>query len=249
MIAIKHEEYIAEESEIDSKYFDTRTLKVVLKRGITNSQNVDELIRLMQRYEFVIIINKTNNALNNRWLGLKTKAFLTDVNMQFVKTVSAGIKKNENDVTITDKMNFDHQLLRLAQISFKYSRFLNDPYLNSDKAKQIYKDIVINSFEKPNLFFATARTRGKTFGFSLFSMDNITQTSTIKLIAIDPKYKGAGTGRLLMHSIESYLSRVGISSLRVGTQLDNIDAINFYHTYGFIQDECNSVYHFWPSKV
>ena len=146
-------EFDASASTIDTEYFGIASAKVVLKKACPSSQRQNELLNFLQGFEFVTIINKTNDPSNNRWLGETTSAFLTDMNMQLSKKVSAAEKNNDGLAVITDKLPENDQIIQLAATSFEYSRFLNDPYLPVDKARSIYADMTKNAFRKAGRFF------------------------------------------------------------------------------------------------
>ena len=125
---------------------------------------------------------------------------------------------------------------------------MNDPYLPVEKARAIYGDITKNAFRKKGRFFVIFETAEFIAGFLLFSMDTSTLYARIELIAIDQNHRGNSIGRSLITSMENYVGSKGIETIRVGTQLSNIDALNFYTSIGFKYLECNSIYHYWPSK-
>jgi len=56
---------------------------------------------------------------------------------------------------------------------------------------------------------------------------------TIKLIAVGEKYTGQNIGKSLIRNLENYLYKKGVKTIKVGTQIDNIFATNFYIANGF----------------
>ena len=242
------EEFDASESMIDTQYFGIESAKVVLKKECLTDQAQNDFLNFSQAFEFVSITNKSNNPFNNRWLGEKTKSFLTDINMQLIKKVSITEKHDAEKAEIVDNFPEDNRIIQIAETSFGFSRFLNDPYLPIEKARRIYGDMTKNAFRKPGRFFAIIKRAGVINGYLLFSFNNQTLSSTLELVAIDQDYKGRGIGRLLITSMEYFVAKIGVDTIKVGTQLSNIDALKFYTSYGFKHFECNSIYHYWPSK-
>ena len=57
-------------------------------------------------------------------------------------------------------------------------------------------------------------------------------------------------GKEMMIYLEKYIydNHKDIKEIRVGTQNNNINAINFYVRNGFRVKEIRSVYHYWPNK-
>lgn len=245
---ISCEEFEAGESIKDTEYFGVLSAKVVLKKTCSSGQRQNELLKFLQAFEFVTIINKTNNESNNHWLGEITNAFLTDINVQLAKNVSINQRKGDEFTVVTDKFPENKQIVQLAQTSFGFSRFLNDPYLPRLKAQNIYADIAGNAFGKSGRFFVVVNKMDTLAGFLLFSTDTSNLLSRIELLAINPLYKGHGIGHLLINSMEQYVVQDKVKTIKVGTQLNNIDAINFYLSYGFRLIESNSIYHYWPQR-
>ena len=58
-------------------------------------------------------------------------------------------------------------------------------------------------------------------------------------------------GTEMMMNLEKYIydnHKDDIKYIRVGTQSNNISAINFYVGNGFRVKEIRSIYHYWPNK-
>lgn len=242
------EEFDAYESTIDTKYFGVSSAKVLLNKACLVDQRQNELLRFLQNFEFIVIINKANDSSNNHWLGEKTKAFLTDMNIQFSKKVSI-TKECDNDFTrVADNFPESEQVVKIAETSFNSSRFLNDPYLPVEKARGIYADIVKNAFRKQGRFFITFQRLERIIGFLLFSVDQTISFSTIELVAIHQDFRGTGVGRSLICAMEHHMAKMKVETIIVGTQLTNFNALKFYTSYGFSYFQCNSIYHYWPLK-
>jgi dTDP-4-amino-4,6-dideoxy-D-galactose acyltransferase len=237
------------DSPIDTQYFGVNSAIAVLNKTCSSVQRQNELLCFLQEFEFTTIRNRMNDPLNNCWLGEKTHSFLTDMNMQLRKKVSNSEKHDDKSLDIVENMPENPRITQIAETSFLFSRFLNDPYLPAEKAKAIYGDITKNAFGKEGRFFAIHKANEVVTGFLLFSFDKSVSTSTIELVAIDQNYRGNSIGRSLIRSMEYYVSKMAIDTIRVGTQLSNIDALNFYTSIGFRYLECNSIYHYWPHKL
>ena len=61
--------------------------------------------------------------------------------------------------------------------------------------------------------------------------------------------KDKSIGTKMIKFLESYLSEnfKEIEVIKVGTQSNNIRAINFYTKNGFRVKEIRSIYHYWPN--
>lgn len=243
---ISCQEFDAVESLIDTQYFGIPSAKVVLRQTCASAQQQEELLHFMQAFEFITITNRANNPIHNHWLGEKTTAFLTDINTQFEKKVSLSETPKDDATFITDNYPGNEQVIQIARNSFAVSRFLNDPYLPAGLAGWLYADITKNAFRKAGRFFVIHSTQDLVSGFLLFSISG--SASTIELIATNQNFTGRGIGKSLLRSMEQYVSQHAIEIIQVGTQLANTAALKFYLSYGFSLKECNSIYHYWPSK-
>ncbi len=241
------EEFDAAESPIDTRYFGIASARVVLKKPCP-PEAWRQLMDFMRQFEFITIINKGDDASNNLWLGEETNAFLADMNVQFSKKVSPSPMPSEDATVIGDRLAEDAGVLRLAESSFAISRFLNDPHLPRGEARKIYGDIVKNAFGKAGRYFVTLAPPETAAGFVLFSINEPGSSCRIELVAVDRNRKGRGIGKTLLRSLESYVAQRKVQTIQVGTQLNNLGALSFYHSYGFSIVECNSIFHYWPSR-
>jgi len=229
--------------EWDTRYFGIKSARVNLN-GVIDENQQEEILKFCQDFEFVTIVNYNNLKENNYWIGKKTNAFLTDVNVQFEKELKVNKKKLENKgFQVKNNLPRNQQIIDIARKSFNYSRFFNDPNLSFDKAKNIYVHWTDSAFKKEDKFFVISRIDNKVAGYILFSTHKM--TSTIELIAVEKKYQGKNIGRLLIRELEEYLIDKGILNIKVGTQLNNISAVNFYETMGFKVVSCRNIYHLW----
>lgn len=244
-----YKEFDAFESVIDSEYFGISSAKVVIHEACVSTKKQIELFNFLQEFSFSIITNEGNSPVNNHWLGCTTNAFLTDINFQFKKSLSDDNKPLEISTSITNDLPDNKKIIQIAETAFLYSHFLNDPYLPKEKARKIYGDITKNSFQRKDRFFNLFSENSEIVGFTLFTFDELDRSARINLIAIDPNFTGRKIGQTLVKTLENYLVEHGIETLRVGTQFDNIIALNFYTTLGFKFVECNSIYHYWPKNA
>ena len=67
----------------------------------------------------------------------------------------------------------------------------------------------------------------------------------LELIAINEKTKGKGIGTKLIKALESFAIENSLHTINVGTQLNNIQAQNFYEKNGYKHIINNSIYHWW----
>lgn len=235
------------ELQWDTDYFGIASAKVILKDNVGEDDR-KFLKDYLNKFEFVTIINVNNNPYNNFWLGKEMMGFLTDINVQFIKH----IKEKPPDLTelgeVYQAYKPQEDIINIAKNAFHYSRFFNDPYLNEEKARNIYAYWVECAFNKEDKYFAIVKKDSKIVGFILFSINGIDQSAIIELIAVDESYRGLKMGKVLIHSMENFIYDRGIVKVKVGTQVNNVPALRFYTNNGFKYVNCNAVYHYWPHK-
>lgn len=99
------------------------------------------------------------------------------------------------------------------------------------------------AFDQENKYFVVSERDGNVAGYILFSFyENV---SVIELIAVNQRYQGQKLGKSLIQTMELFVIEQGIKKIKVGTQVDNIPAAQFYIAMGFNYISCGSVYHLW----
>lgn len=231
----------------DTEYFKVPSARVILHHPLSSSE-YQTLIDFASTYEFVTIINQSDDKMNNRWLGEATTAFLTDVNLQFEMNVTLP-HDTDPDTLISSSLPRDEEIIAIASSSFRYSRFFNDPYLPQPQAGQIYLNWTKNAFEQEDKFFVVTKRQSHVAGYTLFSVDEKEKRATIELIAVAKDYQGQHVGKSMIDALNTFAVEHQLQKIHVGTQADNIDGIRFYTRVGFQPVSCASVYHYWPKRI
>lgn len=227
----------------DTNYFGVSSARVNLS-GIVDEMCQEEIIEFCKDYHFVTISNQHNRKENNHWVGNRTKAFLADMNIQFLKVLKDKSKKYEDEKTyVVNSLSRNEKIVNIAKKSFNYSRFFNDPNLPQEQANNIYLHWTQCAFSDDSKYFVIAEREGNIAGYILFSFNE--DISVIELIAVDEKFQGQKVGKSLIHKMESFVLDKGIKKIKVGTQINNISAVEFYKAIGFKYVSCISVYHLW----
>lgn len=235
----------AYESTWDTNYFGVRSARAIINK-IASEHGFSLLLNFLNEYEFVTIINSNNNHENNLLLSKIPGILLVDINVQYEKDLAKGLNNSQAVIEIYEAYTRDESVLRIASEAFQYSRFYNDPSLPVDKVKKIYSHWVNDAFNKHGRFYSLVKDCGTTTGFLLFSIDKLSSVATIELIAVDKHYRGSRLGKELVAGMEHFVNKRNIDKIKVGTQLDNDSAKQFYVSCGFTYSRCNSIYHYWP---
>lgn len=237
--------YTVKKLKWDSEYFGVLSCRVDLNEEL-EQKNFMTMMQEVKDYHFVSLNNHGNQAYNNYLIGKNTNAFLVDTNIQFIKRI-----KDKQETIDSLKLNFfvnnrqqrNEDILTISKEAFTISKFTNDPFLKERKGELVYYYWAKNAFKREDRYFLKAQFNEKTYGFILFRMEE--ESAVIELIAVDKQQMGKHVGKNMLKYLESYLKRSDIRALKVGTQLDNVDAINFYHSCNFKEKEKTTVYHWW----
>lgn len=228
----------------DTEYFGVRSGKVILNEEI-ELKDLEEIIRLTEAYEFITINNINNQPLNNFLIGKYTSSFIVDMNIQFEMNVES--RKGESYFDSIGAYKENLELMKIAEKSFNFSRFYNDPFLDRNLSNQLYSNWIKNSFNNEDKYFIVAEGNQEILGYILFSIIKA-DSIIIELISLDKSAQGKGTGTKLLDSLVYFARKNHIHTIKVGTQIDNLQAINFYMKKGFSLSSKSSIYHFWPRK-
>jgi ribosomal protein S18 acetylase RimI-like enzyme len=239
--------YSLKKLDWDTEFFGIPCAKAVLTAPLAD----DDWSALLQRaspYTFVSIENRNSEPSNARRIGMESRAFLADINVQFEKKLKSE-KVSESEpiptVQIYEAMERDDRILDMS--GFEHSKFITDPELRRRGGDRVYREWLGNAFGKPDKFFAVARDRnGETAGYILYSYSD--KTCTIELISVSGVIRKAGVGSAMFRAVEQEAFKRGCDTLHVGTQLRNTSAVNFYHKCGCKQTGCHSVYHLWTES-
>ncbi|NOU64532.1 GNAT family N-acetyltransferase [Paenibacillus sp. LMG 31461] len=196
-------------------------------------------------YQFVSIENRNSEPVNTQLIGSDTSAYLVDVNIQFVKTLEVPDRVSSN-IVVHQALDHNDQILELAD--FQFSKFTEDSELANRNGDQVYLQWLINSFGKSEKFFAISKNEnGLVNGFLLHSY--FENSCVVELIAVSKVSSKSGIGTELFKAVEEFSCQRGIKEIKVGTQVRNMAAINFYHKVGCKQIGCHQVYHLWNNGM
>lgn len=224
----------------DTEFFGVTSAKAVLHKPLRLNE-WDGLKNRLKEYQFISIENRNSEPINSHMIGKNTSAFLADVNIQFVKKLEFTDEMPIN-ITVHQALENNDQVIELAD--FEFSKFTEDIELAKRGGDKVYRQWLLNSFGKPNKFYALSKDKnGAINGFILYSYSD--NTCVIELIAVSQTVTKSGVGTSLFKAVEYEAHQRSINEIKVGTQVRNMGAINFYHKVGCKQVDCHQVYHLW----
>jgi dTDP-4-amino-4,6-dideoxy-D-galactose acyltransferase len=224
----------------DTKFFGVTSAKAILHKPLTFTE-WDELKIRFKDYQFISIENQNSEPVNAQMIGRVTSAFLADVNIQFVKKFE-GPHEMPKNITVHRALEKNDQVIEMSE--FQFSKFTEDPELAKRGGDHVYRQWLINSFDKSEKYYALSKAEnGDINGFLLHSFSD--NASVIELIAVSKTVTKSGVGTSLFKAVEYVADQRGFNEIKVGTQVRNMGAINFYHKVGCKQVGCHQVYHLW----
>jgi dTDP-4-amino-4,6-dideoxy-D-galactose acyltransferase len=236
---------IFKELNWDTNFFGVKSARVEFEQELSISQ-WENFKNEIEAYEFVSILNYNSNPLNAQLIGKETTAFLADVNIQFEKELEYVVyeyKRVDTQPSLT--LNEQTQIKKMTE--FKYSKFIEDPFLKKRNGSKVYKSWLSSAFIDSSKFFLLSRDEKNSInGYVLYSFKD--DYCVIELISVGVDVRKSGVGTYLIKSLEDVVRNKKCNKIRVGTQVRNFEAINFYQRLGYKQIECNQVYHLWNTK-
>lgn len=236
----KEKEVTFYELQWDTEYFGVTSAKAILHKPLTQDK-WNDLKDGFKDYKFISIVNNNSEPINSQFIAKDTPAFLADVNIQFKKQLRNSYE-NPKNIEIYQAFHRNERIIEIA--NFQFSKFTEDPKLDKSGGDKVYHQWIINSFEEPDKFYALSQNaKGEINGFLLHSYSD--DVCIIELIAVSQDATNGGVGTNLFKAVEHEAYQRGCKEIRVGTQVRNMGAINFYHKAGCKQIGCHQVYHLW----
>jgi dTDP-4-amino-4,6-dideoxy-D-galactose acyltransferase len=219
----------------DSEFFN----KKISRFNINKATEIENFYSSISRFngDLVYLFSKEKLAIQ-----LNAHFFLADKKVVFRKKI---VSEQElfNDNHVESSTTLTKELLELAFLSGHHSRFKLDNSLNS-KFNELYRiwleksinrelasEVFVYKIEQKEIAFVTIKKNG--------------DSANIGLLAVNSSYHGKNIGSLLISAIENWCFKNNISTLDVATQLDNIQACNFYKKNGFDIKEVDYIYHYY----
>lgn len=226
----------------DTDYFGINSARINIE-GPIDEKAQNEIISFCKGYEFITISNNGNIKENNEWIGKRTNSFLADVNIQFSKGLHTTSIYQDETTYILNNYPHNERVVNIASNSFQYSRFYNDSLLPQELAKNIYVHWTQSSFSQENKYFILCEREEEIAGYMIFSISE--SIANVELIAVHKDFQRRKVGESLINKIEEFVLKKGVKVLKVGTQVNNVSAIQFYTKMGFKYEKCSSNYHYW----
>lgn len=146
---------------------------------------------------------------------------------------------NESDVE--DVVNIIDNL-------YRHGRFFEDENLDNNRVNELYKLWITNEIKNSKVDVIGIKENDKLLGFisCKYQLNKENKLEgVISLVGIDSSYQGLGIGKILMNSVLNYFKKKNIENVYVGTQINNISAMNFYISNKFRVISSINSFHKW----
>lgn len=166
---------------------------------------------------------------------------LVDTNLVFNKVIGSSTNLEISSTLRFANAKDETDVVKVAEESFRYSRFHLDPGFTLDIANKIKAEWTRNFFkQKRGTHLVVSESDGRIAGFLLL----IGQGSalTIDLIAVSSRARRMGLARSMINFAERELTQ--FQELRVGTQVANVPSVRLYEGLGFRLSQAHYVLHF-----
>jgi len=235
----KNSAFSFEHLDWDTEFFGYKTGKAILNNPLSDSE-WNSLHKQLHDYELSVIKNLNSEIGNAQLIARYTKAFLAEESIILTKKLT-GTATVPDNVEIHSNYPRDERMIEIAD--FTGSRFVEDPMLKERGGADVYRQWLINSFEKEDKIFGLCKNGEDLSGYILFSFTG--QSCFVELMNVAPTSLRSGIGTKLFTAMEAIASRRGCMEISICTQLKNYKAINLYHKIGYRMTACHQVYHLW----
>lgn len=172
------------------------------------------------------------------------KAELMDEKVVYVLSKDVPSETSPNVVSWEPKNGTTDDLLHLALVSGKYSRFKLDETLPKGSYERLYARWIEQSVchtmaTEVFCYMLDNVPRG------LVTLDLRCGKGSIGLVAIHEDYQHRGIGTAMMRHVVHYARQSDCKRLSVATQLNNVPACKLYEKNGFEIESVTDVRHWW----
>ena len=230
----------------DSNFFNMKCGKLIVRSPL---MKWGKIANQLNEFDFITIQNPGNNISVNQLIAENTTAYFVDMNIQFSKKLgnfSAPVELGEKECQILSAMKINDTEIKnllVEEDDFKFSKFVCDLRMKQRKGYRVYQEWINNARDTENKFFALYYIERKVGAYILFSITD--DTCIIELVKVNRENQGQGIASKMINQIELFCYERDVTMLNVGTQVNNIPAINLYHSLGFKEVSRVSVFHLW----
>jgi dTDP-4-amino-4,6-dideoxy-D-galactose acyltransferase len=174
---------------------------------------------------------------------------LVDIRVTLEKHVAPGYRTSEglDQVRIRPSDSGDVPILKgIARASFRASRFYFDPHFPPERCDALFETWIERSCLGYADMVLVAERQASTAGFITCHLER--NSGEIGLVGVSPDARGKGMGKLLVNAALKWFVNNHVHQVSVVTQGRNTDAQRLYQRCGFLTNQVQLWYHWWPKK-
>lgn len=230
----------------DSEIFNKKIGSMELCYGdLTDSivTKIDEVAKV-ENYDCLFTKVKTDSYSSMHILE-KNRYNLMDSIITLKKNIDDNILIDSNkdyDFGVLSETNLE-DVLDIIDNLYKHGRFFQDPNLRNEDANILYKKWIENEIRSKSVDVIGVTYKDKLIGFisCIYRISDRELDGVISLVGINKDYQGLGIGKKLINYALMNFNKKNIKNVFVGTQIDNLGALNFYISNGFrVESSINS---------
>lgn len=221
----------------DSEFFRLRIAKAIVASGEDIIALSAQEGKLREQFDLIYIFSEPGLEIPFKQARLvdKKTVFYFPASLRF--NINPSIEEWRSLDTTED-------LLSLALISGKYSRFKTDIFFPTGSYERLYTQWIKQSVNKTIAtevfcYMIDQTPRG------LLTLARKNGNNSIGLVAVDEDYQHRGIGTALVRHAVSYVHDHSSGGIYVATQMDNEPACQLYSKCGFFQESVNYIWHWW----
>lgn len=222
----------------DSKFFGLRIGRAVVSAEEDADALAGQKEMLKDNYDLIYVF--ANHGLAFR----SPSAKLIDKKVVYVLRNNSQAEYNKNVIIWNGGRGVTEELLHLALVSGKYSRFKLDEDFPAGSYEHLYTHWIEQSVNRTiatEVFCYMIDNEPK----GLVTLERKDGVGTIGLVAIHEECQNRGIGSLMMRHVIKFAQQSGCEQLSVATQFNNLPACKLYEKIGFIIDSVTDVWHWW----
>lgn len=175
---------------------------------------------------------------------------LMDTIVTFKKKIKKDEKiyKNDKYTTILLDESDINEVINIIDNLYSYGRFFQDEHLDNNKTNEFYKKWIINEIRNTNIDVIGIKENDRLLGFASckYQLNSKNELEgVISLVGISKLYQGLGIGKILMDLVFNHFIEKKVNEVYVGTQINNIEAINLYLSKKFKIRSSVNTFHKW----
>lgn len=227
----------------DSDFFQCKVGRISDNKLTLNETTIEEELKLMFDEGVTLAYYYSDTPLPKNFTSKYYDLRLVDEKITLSKPLNNEAYIHPN-ITLYQESFPNRDLISLAQLAGKYTRFNLDSNISPEKYNQLFKNWIIESV-KGNMasHVLVYKIDTKIVGFATIKKG--TGLPQISLLAVDPEFEGKGISFALLLAVEKILLDEGFKCFSGAAHSKNVKALAVYYRHGPEDQKIEYGYHLW----